>query len=143
MRKEMNGIGVDNDLLAYVVAWNRRGAETVQITSDWMQRTFDTRDLTLVCRYIGDAEFRVMCTRETPSHDIPSVIGDDILGTAVILGFDGRRNRLRSLTDDEVRTVEWATGLYRWEGDDRSTSFVVAVEMYKQRDRRCPFEVMG
>lgn len=139
----MNGVGVDSPILIYVIAHDRRGTEAVQITSDWMQDTFGTMDLTLVCRYIGDAEFRVMCTRESPPRVVPSVIGDDILGTAVILGFDGRRNRLRSLTDDEVRTIEWATGLYRWEGDDRSTSFVVAVEMYRQRDRRCPFEVMG
>lgn len=138
----MNGIGVDSDILAYVIAHDRRGAETVQITSEWMQRTFGTRDLTLVGRYIGDTGFKVMARCKVGDHDIPSVIGDDVMGTVVIFGFDGRRNRLIGLSDVEVRTIEWATGLYSWVDDDGSTSFVVAVEMYRHEDNRCPFEVV-
>lgn len=132
----MRGIGIGSILTVYVLSSGRRGAEDVCITADWMQSTFGTRDLTLQTRYVGDTEFRVLAARNVRSTDPASVIGDEIRGTVVIIGYDAVNHRLRSLGDDEVRTVEWATSMYRW-----NDTMIVATEMYRAPDGRCPFEV--
>lgn len=137
----MIGIGVGERLRAYVMTDDRRGEESVALTGDWMVRTFDTYDLVLVTRFVGDVEYRVLARRDITTDDVPSVAGDEIRGPTVMFGYDSRNDRLRDLTDREVGTLRWATRLCRWEEDDTSR-MVVAVEMYRCKDDRCAFEVM-
>ena len=137
----MMGIGIGAHNEAYKVTDSERTPCTVCVTSAWMESVFGTRDLTLVTRYIGQMEFRVLCRRDVSIKETLSVIGDEIRGPVVVFGYDRRRDEIRDLTVDEVATLVWATRLCRWD-DDGAQRMVVAVEMYAHTDKRCPFEVM-
>ena len=139
----MIGIGVGERLRAYIMTRTRRGEETVALTDEWMTRTFFTDNLSLIPRFIGEVEYIVLAKRFADTGDIPSVTGDEIKGPTVIFGYDPEGNRLRDLTDREVEMLRWATRLCRWEEEDSAISqMVVAVEMYREKDDRCAFEVM-
>ena len=139
----MIGIGVSESLRAYVITRTRRGEEMVALTSEWMTRVFYTDNLSLIPRFIGEVEYIVLAKRYADTDDIPSVTGDEIKGPTAIFGYDPENDRLRDLTNREVETLRWATRLCRWEAEDSATSrMVVAVEMYKDKDDRCAFEVM-
>lgn len=139
----MIGIGVGESLRAYVMTRTRRGELTVALTSEWMTQVFCTDNLSLIPRFIGEVEYIVLAKRFADTDDIPSVTGDEIKGPTVIFGYDPEGDRLRDLTDREVETLRWATRLCRWEAEDSAISrMVVAVEMYRDKDDRCAFEVM-
>ena len=139
----MIGIGVGESLRAYVMTRTKRGESTVALTSEWMTQVFCTDNLSLISRFIGEVEYIVLAKRYADTDDIPSVTGDGIKGPAVIFGYDPEGNRLRDLTDREVETLRWATRLCRWEEEDSAISkMVVAVEMYREKDDRCAFEVI-
>lgn len=139
----MIGIGVGESLRAYVMTRTKRGELTVALTSEWMIQVFCTDNLSLIPRFIGEVEYIVLAKRFADTDDIPSVTGDEIKGPTVIFGYDSEGDRLRDLTDREVETLRWATRLCRWEAEDSAISrMVVAVEMYREKDDRCAFEVM-
>lgn len=136
------GIGVDENIKAYVITDSTRCVETAPLTAEWMNDVFDTCDLTLIPRFIGDREFRVLAKANARRDDIPSIIGDIVRGQSAVFGCDVRNDRLRDLTADEICALRWATRLCRWVNDDTKTvSMIVAVEMYRTRDDRSPFEI--
>lgn len=143
----MMGIGADEELRVYVITDSTRCTTVTALTAKWMNDVFDTCDLTVFPRFIGDREFMVLAKANACRDDMPSVIGDTVRGPSVVFGYDTRNDRLRDLTADETCALRWATRLCRWEDDDTGTvRMIVAVEMYRTKDDRTPFglcEVCG